>query len=225
MPYARCGKLIVATDEAELRAISALKAKGEANGVDDLQWLSQAEALEAEPALRCVGALLAPSTGILDSHAFMLALQGDAADGGVLFAYRTPFLSAEADDDGFMVEAGGADPMRVSASVIVNAAGLHASAIADRIAGLDRAFVPRTRYARGNYFGLQGPRAVPPSDLSGPARPRPRRAPDLRPRRPIAIRARRRVGRRDSATRSIRGARKGLRKRFAATGRVCRMTR
>ena len=156
VPYARCGKLIVATTAAEVESVAALKSKGEANGVDDLRWLSRGEALALEPELACEGALLSPSTGILDSHAFMLALQGDAADRGVLFAYRTPFVSAEADEDGFCVAAGGAEPMRVRASALVNAAGLHASEVADRIAGLSRAHVPRTLYARGNYFGLKG---------------------------------------------------------------------
>ena len=156
VPHSRCGKLIVAAEEAELPSISALKGKGEANGVDDLTWLSQAEAKAMEPALRCVGALLAPSTGIIDSHAFMLALQGDAADLGALFAYRAPYLSAEAEDDGFMVSAGGAEPMRVSASAIVNAGGLHASKIAEAISGLERKFAPQIRYAKGNYFALRG---------------------------------------------------------------------
>ncbi len=156
VPHSRCGKLIVAAEEAELPSISALKGKGEANGVEDLQWLSEAEAKAMEPALRCVGALLAPSTGIIDSHAFMLALQGDAADLGALFAYRSPFLSAEVDEDGFMVNAGGAEPMRVSASAIVNAGGLRASDVAEAIAGLAPRFVPRTRYAKGNYFALRG---------------------------------------------------------------------
>jgi L-2-hydroxyglutarate oxidase LhgO len=156
VPYSRCGKLIVAADADELPSIAALKGKGEANGVDDLIWLSEAQTKAMEPALACVGALLAPSTGILDSHSFMLALQGDAADGGVLYAFRTPFLSAESEEGGFLVTAGGDEPMRVTTSVLVNAAGLGGSEVAAGIGGLDRAFVPRTLYAKGNYFALQG---------------------------------------------------------------------
>ena len=156
VPYARCGKLIVATDEAELASVFALRAKGEANGVDDLVWLSAAEAKALEPALNCVGALIAPSSGIFDSHAYMLALQGEAAEAGAMFAFLTPFSRAEADDGEFLVEAGGADPMRLTASALINAAGLAASKFAERIAGLDPAFVPRTLYAKGNYFALRG---------------------------------------------------------------------
>jgi L-2-hydroxyglutarate oxidase LhgO len=156
VPYSRCGKLIVATDEEELPSVAALKAKGEANGVHDLVWLSAAEAKELEPELACVGALFAPSTGILDSHAFMLALQGEAAESGAMFAFYTPFLRAEADEDGFMVEAGGTDPMRLSTAALINASGLGASQMAEHIRGLDTRFVPRTFYAKGNYFALHG---------------------------------------------------------------------
>jgi L-2-hydroxyglutarate oxidase LhgO len=157
VPYSRCGKLIVATDDEELKALATLKARGEANGVDDLVWLSAAQAKALEPELNCVGALHAPSTGILDSHAFLLALQGDAADRGAMYAFVTPFLRAEADEDGFMVEAGGSEPMRLSAAALINTAGLGASTTAARIVGLNKAFVPRTRYAKGNYFSLHGP--------------------------------------------------------------------
>jgi L-2-hydroxyglutarate oxidase LhgO len=154
--YSRCGKLIVATNEAELDSVAALKVKGEANGVDDLVWLSAAEAKALEPELACVGALHAPSTGILDSHGFLLALQGEAADRGAMFAFLTPFLRAEADEDGFVVEAGGSEPMRLSTAALINTAGLTASQMAERIDGLDKAFVPRTSYAKGNYFALRG---------------------------------------------------------------------
>jgi L-2-hydroxyglutarate oxidase LhgO len=154
-PYSRCGKLIVATDAEELASIAALKAKGEANGVDDLVWLSAAQAKALEPELACVGALHAPSTGILDSHAFLLALQGDAADGGAMFAFHTPFLRADVGNEGFIVEAGGSDPIRLSAAALINTAGLGASEVADQIGGLDRRHIPRTRYAKGNYFALQ----------------------------------------------------------------------
>ena len=94
VPHRRCGKLIVAGDKTELAAIEALARKGEANGVDDLKMLSAAEAQAMEPALRCFGALLAPSTGIIDSHALMLALQGEAEDFHAAFALLTPFVGA-----------------------------------------------------------------------------------------------------------------------------------
>jgi L-2-hydroxyglutarate oxidase LhgO len=152
--HRRCGKLIVASDTAELAAIEALARRGAANGVDDLVLISAAEARAMEPQLECAGALHSPSTGIVDSHALMLALQGDAEEFGATFAFRTPFVRAELGGTSTVVETGGLEPMRLKTSILVNCAGLHASRVAQSIAGLDRARVPITRYAKGNYFTL-----------------------------------------------------------------------
>ncbi|MCW2276312.1 FAD-dependent oxidoreductase [Rhodoblastus acidophilus] len=154
--FKRCGKLVVAADDSEMPGLRALAAKGAANGVDDLKLISAEEAKKLEPALACVGAILSPSTGIFDSHAYFLSLQGDAEAAGASFALKTPFLSAQVEDDGILVEAGGAEPMRLKTALLVNCAGLYASRVAARIAGLDPAKIPETRYARGNYFTLPG---------------------------------------------------------------------
>ena len=167
VPYRRAGKLIVATDEAELSAISGLEKKGIVNGVDDLVMLSPSEALRLEPALSCTGALLSPSTGILDSHAFMLSLQGEAEANGAALAFHTPFIGADVGGNTLYVEAGGADPMRLSTSILGNCAGLSASLAAKAMRGLDSAHVPETLYAKGNYFSLRG--RVPFSHLIYPA--------------------------------------------------------
>ncbi len=156
VPYRRSGKLIVATDEAELASIEAIRKKGEVNGCDDLVMISAEQAMGMEPALSCIGALLSPSTGILDSHAYMLALQGDAEDAGAVFAFHTPFLRADATGNEITVETGGAEPMRLTCTVLVNCAGLHASKVASAVEGLDAAHVPVTNYAKGNYFVLSG---------------------------------------------------------------------
>ncbi len=118
--------------------------------------LSGHDARRLEPALRCVGALLSPSTGILDSHGYMLALQGDAEAHGAAIAFGAPFLGARIEDDGISVETGGAEPTRLKTAALINCAGLHASRVAWAIEGLDGAHVPRTLYAKGNYFALQG---------------------------------------------------------------------
>jgi L-2-hydroxyglutarate oxidase LhgO len=152
--HRRCGKLIVATKDSELAALEALARKGAENGVDDLRMLSGDEARVLEPALASVGALHAPSTGIIDSHGFMLALTGEAE--GAAFAYRAPFLSAQVVRDGFVAEIGGAEPMRLKVGALVNAAGLSASRVARAIEGLDPRLVPETLYAKGNYFALSG---------------------------------------------------------------------
>ncbi|QPC44204.1 NAD(P)/FAD-dependent oxidoreductase [Kaustia mangrovi] len=157
VPYRRCGKLIVAAGEDELAGIEALCARGKANGVDDLAMVSAAEAHALEPALDTVGGALSPSTGIVDSHALMLAYQGDAEAAGAMVAFLTPFERAEIVAEGrIAVHAGGAEPMTLETAVLVNAAGLYASHVAERIEGLDAAHVPVTRYARGHYFVLNG---------------------------------------------------------------------
>jgi L-2-hydroxyglutarate oxidase LhgO len=154
IPHRRCGKIIVAADAEELHGLGALARRGAANGVDDLAMISAAEARALEPDLACVGALLSPSTGIVDSHALMLALQADALQSGADFAFRTPFIGADIVGGGFAVEAGGAEPFRFTASVLVNCAGLHAAKVAGGIDGLDRKYVPTIRFAKGNYFSL-----------------------------------------------------------------------
>ena len=156
VPHARCGKLLVATEENQLPKLAAIKAQAEANGVTDLQRLSAGEARALEPALRCVAAYLSPSTGIVDSHAFMLALQGDAEAQGAAIAYKSPLERGRVRDNGIMLEVGGAEPMQVLARTVVNSAGLHAPRVAASIQGLPPAQVPPTHYAKGNYYSLIG---------------------------------------------------------------------
>lgn len=156
VPHRRCSKLIVASDAAELAAVEAIGERGRANGVDDLAMISGERARALEPALAAIGALSSPSTGIVDSHAYMLALQGDAENAGAAFAFLTPFAGAEAMADGFRIRTGGAEPTTLTSRLLVNAAGLHASVVARRVDGLDGVHVPETRYCKGNYFILAG---------------------------------------------------------------------
>lgn len=152
----RCGKLIVATSPAEAGQLTAIRARAEANGVEDLRLLSAAEAEAMEPALRCHGALWSPVTGIVDSHGFMLALQGDAEAAGAVFALRSPFAAARVVAGGFEVTTAGEGAMRLRCRALINSAGLHAPAVAARIAGLAAAHVPQLFLAKGNYYALAG---------------------------------------------------------------------
>ena len=97
IPHRNCGKLIVATTPNETLKLQSIKAHAEANGVHDLQTLNGDEARALEPALNCDAALLSPSTGIVDSHAFMLALRGDAEDAGA--SLRLPCAAAAGQGD------------------------------------------------------------------------------------------------------------------------------
>lgn len=155
--HSRCGKLVVATDAAQLPGLQALQTKAAANGVHDLRWLSREEAQALEPALRCEAALLSPSTGIVDSHGLMLALQGDleAAGGAVGLGSEVLGLRATPEGQVLRVRAGG-EEMEVLAGLVVNAAGLWAPWLAARSEGLDAAHVPRAHYSKGCYFALAG---------------------------------------------------------------------
>jgi L-2-hydroxyglutarate oxidase LhgO len=154
--HLRCGKLIVAGDESEVAALAQLAQRAEANGVDDLVWLGSDEARQLEPELYCVAALHSPSTGIFDSHAYMLSLRGDAEAAGAMFAFFTPFIRGHVDDDGFILEVGGAAPMQIKTRSLVNCAGLGAQHVAATLSGYPPSRIPPLYYAKGNYFALRG---------------------------------------------------------------------
>jgi L-2-hydroxyglutarate oxidase LhgO len=152
IPYRNCGKLIVATTPKETEKLQSIRAHAEANGVLDLQTLAGADARALEPALNCDAALLSPSTGIMDSHAFMLALRGDAEDAGAVCAFHTPLLRAKAADGRIELDAGGDAPMSLECRLLVNAAGLNAPAVARGIEGMPIEKIPHAYLAKGNYF-------------------------------------------------------------------------
>jgi len=154
--HRRCGKLIVATDDSQLPALQALRQQALRNGVDDVVLLDGAQARALEPALACVAALHSPSTGIVDSHGLMLALQGEAEDHGASIAFASPVLRARVVAGGIELEVGGDEPMRLCARMLVNSAGLFAPALASRIEGLDPRHVPAPHRCKGSYFSLAG---------------------------------------------------------------------
>jgi len=154
--HRRTGKLIVAATQAEIATLQAYKAQATANGVDDLAWLRPGEVAGIEPAIRCEGALFSPSTGIVDSHALMLALQADleAAGGHVVVNTRVTGASGPGSAGGFEVRT--ADGTAIRCRALVNSAGLRAPELAARIGGLAPALVPAAHFAIGHYFSLQG---------------------------------------------------------------------
>jgi L-2-hydroxyglutarate oxidase LhgO len=158
--HRRCGKLVVATAADELPALQRVQATALANGVADLQWLTPDQAGALEPALHSLGALLSPSTGIIDSHGLMLALLGDAERCGAVLALRSPVLGWRATPKGIELDvgdsAGNGVVMTLRTGLVVNSAGLGAPALARRLAGLDGAAVPRDHLAKGCYFTLPG---------------------------------------------------------------------
>lgn len=156
VPHQRLGKLVVAVNDDEIAALRRVVAHAEANGVDDLQWLDGKEARALEPDLACVAAFHSPSTGIVDSHALMLAYQTDAEAHGAMVVLRSPVLGGRVLSDGFALEIGGDEPMTLETKIVVNSAGLYAPALARRVAGIPAATIPRDYYCRGVYFTLAG---------------------------------------------------------------------
>src|SRR5205823_280414 len=153
---ARLGKLIVATSEEEMPGVEKIDASARTNGVDNLEWLSASAAQRMEPELHCVAALLSPSTGIIDSHALMVAYQGEAEGAGAFVAFRTPVLGGHVRSDGFELSVGGDEPTAIRCRYLVNAAGLYAPAVARSIEGVPRAMIPAAYFCRGVYFTLSG---------------------------------------------------------------------
>jgi L-2-hydroxyglutarate oxidase LhgO len=154
IPHARCGKLIVATSEAQVAELAAIQTRAQANGVTDLVSMTRAQASALEPALCCVAALYSPSTGIIDSHALMLGYLGDAQAAGAMLALASRMERARVRADGIELHVAGADPFL--ARSVVNCAGLTAPGLARRIEGYPRELAPRQLYAKGNYYSLAG---------------------------------------------------------------------
>jgi L-2-hydroxyglutarate oxidase LhgO len=154
VPHRQCGKLIVAADEAQRDQLGAIAATAAANGVDDLRMLDAAGIRALEPEVVGLAALLSPSTGIVDSHAFMTGMIAEAEAEGALFAYRTEVERIERKGGSYLIQVAGVEGPVLSSRILVNAAGLDAAALAGGIAGLAR--VPRLFYAKGNYFALEG---------------------------------------------------------------------
>ena len=154
VPHRKCGKLIVATNEAELEKIQAIEKQGAINGVEGLEMLGGNAARAMEPELSCIGALHSPETGIIDAHAYMLALRGDLEDVGGAVAFNTKVVGAARKDGRWLVTFGDGETFAFDA--VVNCAGLGAQAAARAMADYPATRVPRLVLGKGNYFTYMG---------------------------------------------------------------------
>ena len=153
------GKLIVA-DESQLNDLQAILYKAQNNGVPEIKMISGEEAKQLEPNLKCTAAILSSSTGIVDSHGYMLSILGGFEDAGGMIAYHSPLISAKPigsrAQGGFELSIGGPDGMNIQTKYLINCAGMSAPAIAQQIEGLDKDQIPKAYFAKGNYFSLSG---------------------------------------------------------------------
>jgi len=154
--YLNCGKVLVAASPAEIPAVLGYIDKANANGVNDLRRISLDELRELEPAVTAVAAVHSPSTGIIDSHAYMLALEGDLENAGGAVVFRSPVLRGEVTGEGIVLEVGGSEPMSICCERLVNSAGLLAPSVARSIHGIPAASVPPQYFAKGHYYTLSG---------------------------------------------------------------------
>ncbi|RCS25741.1 NAD(P)/FAD-dependent oxidoreductase [Phyllobacterium salinisoli] len=159
VPFSRCGKLIVACHKDQQAKLDIIAGHAAACGVHDLRQLSAVEAKAMEPELACTAALFSPSTGIIDSHGLMLALQGDAELKGATVAFNTRLLSGEAGGEGIVLRTTDTQTGRsyeLIADRFINAGGLFAQQIAASIEGMPSAHIPKQYLAKGNYFSALG---------------------------------------------------------------------
>jgi len=158
--HRRCGKLIVAASETQQAKLKAIHAQAHANGCAEVTALSAAQAKEMEPELSCTAALFSPMTGIIDSHAYMLSLQGDAEHAGAMFAFNSRVLGGTARSDAIALQvqfgSDAAEKLEIEAGMVVNCGGLWAPQLAASISGLDRDTLPTAYFAKGNYYSLSG---------------------------------------------------------------------
>jgi len=154
--HKRIEKIIVATTAAQAAELDSIKKRAQANGVTDLRLLTRSEISQLEPQISAHAGLLSPSTGIIDSHAFMLSLLGKAESDGAMLAYHSIVEQITPDDNGFTIVVGGEQNMKIKCLRVINAAGHGACAIAQSIPGFNPQLIPKARYAKGNYFRLRG---------------------------------------------------------------------
>ncbi len=154
--YRRCGKFTVAASQGEVAHLEMIEANARASGVFDLEWLEGAEAIELEPQLKCAVALNSPSSGIIDSHAYLQCLLGDAESFGANLAYGTEVTALHLTDRGIEICVDGQAAPAVRTRWLINCAGLGAHRVAALIAELPGAHIPRMHYAKGSYFLVPG---------------------------------------------------------------------
>ncbi|KQW83788.1 NAD(P)/FAD-dependent oxidoreductase [Brevundimonas sp. Root1279] len=155
--YRKCGKLVVATEEAEVARIEAIYERAVANGVEGLEHLTGAQAQALEPGLNAHSTILSPESGLFASHDYMLALQGEIEDAGGSVVASTPFERAEPlPDGGFTITAGGEGGATLTSRLLVTAPGLSAQAVASRIEGYPADRIPEGHLGKGIYFRLTG---------------------------------------------------------------------
>ncbi|KAF9626339.1 hypothetical protein IFM89_032188 [Coptis chinensis] len=174
VPHKQIGKLIVATGSSEIQKLIVLLSQGRENGVEGLRMMEGFEAMRMEPELKCLKALLSPYSGIVDTHALMLSLVGEAENHGATFSYNTTVVGGHLEGDSIQIHIsqskniekciGGCPPqpeLILVPNLVVNSAGLSSPSLAKSFKGLDSRVIPPSYYAQGCYFTLSNNKTPP----------------------------------------------------------------
>jgi len=157
IPVNKIGKLLVAHGKKEEYFLKETLITAQKNGVNDLTWMSQQALKELEPELLASAALLSPSTGIIDSHAYMQSLLAQAEQHNAMFVAQTKMIKARPKQDGFEVSVDSqGEQLSISCKYLINCAGLHSESVAHTIKGLNKSYIPKLHWCRGHYFSYQG---------------------------------------------------------------------
>lgn len=156
IPHKNTKKILVASSEEQVKTIDNIKIQAEKNGVKNIEKISKSKVSALEPLITCREALLVPSSGIVDSYSFMNSLEGQIKDSQGMVSYSSRVSSVNCDGNFFTVHVQDQENnfTSIECKHLINSAGLHASNIANSIEGLDKKYIPKTYYAKGNYFSL-----------------------------------------------------------------------
>ena len=154
IPYENTKKLLVASSNNQIAIIDEIQKQAEKNGVTGIRKITKQEVQKIEPLIFCQEALLVPSSGIIDAIAYMRSLIGKLEDTGGMLAFNSKLIKVELIDNKFFLQVSGKEKTSIECTQLINSAGLFATDVAHKIEGLEKKFIPKTFFAKGNYFSI-----------------------------------------------------------------------
>ena len=154
IPFANTKKLLVASSSSQISIIDRIQKQAEKNGVRGIRKITKQEVRKIEPLIFCQEALLVPSSGIIDSIAYMRSLVGKIEECGGMIAFNSKVIKSSFINNKFIVQVSGKEDTSIKCNQLINSAGLFASQVASKIEGLEKKFIPKTFFAKGNYFSI-----------------------------------------------------------------------
>jgi len=154
IPFENTKKLLVASSKDQIAIIDKIQNNAENNGVEGIKKITKKEVKQIEPLIFCEEALLIPSSGIIDAIAYMRSLVGKIEDSGGMLVFNSKLIKCEIKNNKFLLHVSGQEETLIESTQLINSAGLSATDVASKIKGLDKKFIPKLFYAKGNYFSV-----------------------------------------------------------------------